>query len=71
MDLAKIIEELIGRGMTQVTIAAKVGSSQATISAIVNGKYGPRGPSFGVASALLDLHKAVMAEPAAEPAKAA
>ena len=66
-DLAKIIDDLVSRGLTQAVIAAKVGSSQASISALQNGKYS-RGPSFVVANALIELHKAVMAN---EPAKAA
>lgn len=65
MDPKKAIEELIEAGWTQVRIAERAGCAQATVSEIVTGRTKERGPSFRIASAILDLHREVCGQGAA------
>lgn len=59
MNWEFLIGELRAAGWTQVRIAERVGCSQPTISEIASGSVGRRGPSFQIASALIELHREV------------
>lgn len=54
MDLKKLVSELMDAGVSQTEIAARIGTSQATVSRYASGEI--RSCEYGVGAALIELH---------------
>lgn len=54
MDLRKLIAELMAAGVSQVEIAEKIGTSQATVSRYASGEI--KSCEYGIGAALIELH---------------
>lgn len=54
MDLPKLISDLMAAGVSQVEIAEKIGTTQATVSRYASGEI--KSCEYGIGAALIELH---------------
>lgn len=52
----RLLQEICATGMTEAEVAKHLGCSQASVNRMKHGKQGE--PSFSVAQAIIELHRA-------------